>query len=129
MAFLKNQRKNRGFKLVKTMVALAYMGIQSVIESIILQIVVVTCVKDDAAFENDSETPRQRRQTRLYYCALAYLVAYCLYFQAKLVFKENRGFGGTMKWLRDKLFSKFLALSEKGVNTLSIGIFLDTAIF
>lgn len=129
VAFLKSQRKSRGIKLWKSMACLAYLGIQSVIEAMILKIVVDTAVKDDAAFDNGADNPRDRRQMRFYYCALAYFVSYCCYYGASIVFKENRGFGGTKKWLRDKLFSKFMQLSDQGFSELSNGQFLDTAVF
>jgi len=129
VAFLKSQRKVRGIKGLKTVACLAYMGIQSVIEGYILKTVVDTAAQDDAAFEDGAENPRERRQMRFYYCALAYFVSYLFYYGASLVFKENRGFGGTEKTLRDNLFTKFMQLSQEGVAGLGNGQFLDTAIF
>jgi len=87
-----------------------------------------TAAQDDAAFEDGAENPRERRQMRFYYCALAYFVSYLFYYGASLVFKENRGFGGTEKTLRDNLFTKFMQLSQEGVAGLGNGQFLDTAI-
>lgn len=129
-AWIQNQRKNRGIKLYKSLVCLAYMGIHSVIEAYILKVFVDTAVKDDADFESgDGETPEEKRQTRFYYCALAYMISFAIYYCANMTFKENRGFGGTTKWLRDKLFSKFMSLGHESMTTLSDGSFMTTAIY
>jgi hypothetical protein len=76
------------------------------------------------AFQNGEGDPTTRRQMRFYYCAFAYLAAYCLYYYVNTLLNP----GDTEKYLREQLVARFLYLSEAGVKRLGNSAFFDTAI-
>eukprot|EP00928_Gymnodinium_smaydae_P007466 TRINITY_DN12683_c0_g2_i2.p1 TRINITY_DN12683_c0_g2~~TRINITY_DN12683_c0_g2_i2.p1 ORF type:complete len:857 (+),score=116.89 TRINITY_DN12683_c0_g2_i2:34-2604(+) len=128
-AFIVERIRSRGWKFVQTIIAMTYLALFGVLDSLIFKFVIdialggENCVVEESSIVGNITDEGSRitsSQLSLLFGS-AYVLCFACCHLADRVQLDKRGRSGTRKWLRNSLILRYLYLSDIGIQGIGDG--------